>query len=193
MPLLAWLLLVAAAVLLVWVALTFNAFIRLRNRVREAFSGVDVQLRRRHDLVPNLVKVVQAYASHERTTLEEVTEARGAAAGARAVAERELSENGLSRSLDRLIALVEAYPDLKADGNFLKLHGDLVEIEEHIQYARRYYNGAVRDFNNRIQNGSDPSLTAGRTVFVQTWFRDPGDSFGFADGLSNALKFTILP
>ena len=170
MPPLAWLLLVAATVLLVWVAVTFNAFIRLRNRVREAFSGIDVQLKRRHNLVPNLVKVVQAYAGHERTTLEEVTEARGAAAGARAVSERERSENGLSRSLDRLIALVEAYPDLKADGNFLKLHGDLVEIEEHIQYARRYYNGAVRDFNNRVQQFPANLLAPVFAMRAETFF-----------------------
>jgi LemA protein len=130
---------------------TFNAFIRLRNRMREAFSGVDVQLRRRHDLVPNLVKVVQGYARHERRTLEQVVEARGAAADAGSMGDRERSENGLSRSLDRLMLLVEAYPDLQADESFRRLHHDLVEIEEHIQYARRYYNGAVRDFNNRIQ------------------------------------------
>lgn len=148
---LGWILAVAAALLVLWLAFTFNAFVRLRNRVREAFSGIDVQLKRRHNLVPNLVKIVQGYADHERDTLEGVTAARGVAAGASALAERQQSENGLSRALDRLIALVEAYPDLKADGGFLKLHEDLVEIEEQIQYARRYYNGSVRDLNNRVQ------------------------------------------
>jgi LemA protein len=147
----AWTVALVVAAVLVWGAVTFNAFVRLRNRMREAFSGIDVQLRRRHVLVPNLVRVVQAYAGHERQTFEEVARARGAAAGAAAVRDRERSENGLSRSLDRLFALVEAYPELRADENFLRLHRDLVEIEEHIQYARRYYNGAVRDFNNRIQ------------------------------------------
>jgi LemA protein len=147
----AWTVALVVAAVLVWVAVVFNAFVRLRNRMREAFSGIDVQLRRRHDLVPNLVKVVRAYAGHERETFEEVARARGAASGAVAVGERQVSENGLSRSLDRLIALVEAYPDLEADRNFRELHHDLVELEEHIQYARRYYNGAVRDFNNRIQ------------------------------------------
>ncbi len=139
------------ALIVVWVAVTFNSFVRLRNKVREAFSGIDVQLRRRHVLVPNLVQVVQGYAGHERQTLEEVVRARGAAAGASAVADRERSENGLSRSLDRLLVLVEAYPELRADTNFRELHHDLVEIEEHIQYARRYYNGSVRDLNNRIE------------------------------------------
>jgi LemA protein len=148
---LAWISAGIGVALVVWVAVTFNAFVRLRNRMRESFSGIDVQLRRRHDLVPNLVRVVRAYAGHERETLEDVARARGAASGAVAVGERASSENGLSRSLDRLLALVEAYPDLEADRSFRDLHRDLVEIEEHIQYARRYYNGSVRDFNNRIQ------------------------------------------
>ncbi len=146
-----WIIAGVLAAALSWCAVTFNAFVRLRNRQREAFSGVDVQLRRRHDLVPNLVKVVQGYAGHERKTLEDVTRARGAAAGAAGAGSRAREENGLSRSLDRLLAVVEAYPDLEADQSFRKLHHDLVEIEENIQYARRYYNGAVRDFNNRVQ------------------------------------------
>ena len=132
--------------------LTFNSFVRLRNRVNEAFSGIDVQLKRRHSLVPNLVKTVKAYAKHEQDTLEEVVAARGAAQDAEALGDREQSENGLSRSLDKLIALVEQYPDLKADQNFRQLHGDLVKIENDLQYARRYYNGTVRDFNTRVES-----------------------------------------
>ena len=147
----AWILALVGTALLAWGVVTFNAFIRLRNRMREAFSGVDVQLRRRHDLVPNLVKVVQGYAAHERQTLEQVVVARSSAAGAGAIGDRERSELGLSRSLDQLMLLVEAYPDLAADESFDRLHRDLVEIEEQIQYARRYYNGAVRDLNNRVQ------------------------------------------
>ena len=146
-----WLSLIVGALLLVWAAVIFNAFVRLRNRVHEAFSGIDVQLKRRHNLIPNLVRTVEAYARHERTTLEQVVASRGRAAAAQAVPERERSENGLSRSLDRLVALVEAYPELRADQSFRRLHGDLVSIEEQIQYARRYYNGAVRDLNNRVQ------------------------------------------
>jgi LemA protein len=129
----------------------FNSAVRLRNRAREAFSGVDVQLKRRHDLVPNLVRTVRAYARHERDALEEVTRLRGAAESAHAMPERERSERGLGAGLDRLLALVERYPDLKADGNFRSLQADLVEVEDHLQYARRYYNGAVRDFNTRIE------------------------------------------
>lgn len=142
---------VAGAALLVWTALTYNAFVTLGNKVNEAFSGVDVQLKRRHDLVPNLVRVVRAYASHERETLEEVVAARNAATVAESVPERSDRETGLARSLGRLIALVERYPELKADGNFRRLQDDLVEVEDHLQYARRYYNGTVRDHNTRIQ------------------------------------------
>jgi LemA protein len=143
--------LVAGGVILLWAVATFNGLVRQRNKVREAFSGVDVQLKRRHDLVPNLVKVVGAYAKHERDTLEEVVRARTEAEAAAAVPDRERTEEGLSRSLDRLVALVERYPDLKADENFRRLQADLVEIEDHLQYARRYYNGTVRDWNTAIE------------------------------------------
>lgn len=146
-----WVAIGVGAVVVLWIVATFNGIVRLRNKVNEAFSGVDVQLERRHDLVPNLVKTVKAYAKHERETLEEVVEARSAAEKADALGERQQTENGLSRSLDKLIALVERYPELKADGNFRRLHGDLVEIEDDLQYARRYYNGTVRDHNTRIQ------------------------------------------
>jgi len=142
---------VLLGVLLVGAIWLFNSAVRLRNRAREAFSGIDVQLKRRHDLVPNLVRIVGAYARHERETLEEVTRLRGAAEAADAIPERERSERGLGQGLDRLLALVERYPDLKADANFRRLQEDLVEIEDHLQYARRYYNGAVRDYNTRIE------------------------------------------
>jgi len=141
----------AAAVVVVGGVWLFNSAIRLRNRAKEAFSGVDVQLKRRHDLVPNLVRTVGAYAGHERGTLEEVTRLRADAEQAARVPEKERSEDGLRAGLDRLFALVERYPDLKADANFRRLQADLVEIEDHLQYARRYYNGAVRDYNTRIE------------------------------------------
>ncbi|MHC5010957.1 MAG: LemA family protein, partial [Planctomycetota bacterium] len=143
--------LIAGAVILLWLVWTFNGFVRLGNKVKEAFSGVDVQLKRRSDLVPNLVRVVKGYAAHERETLEEVVQARGAADAAEDLTDRARRENGLSRSLDKLFALVERYPELKADKNFRKLHHDLVEIEDHLQYARRYYNGTVRDYNTKTQ------------------------------------------
>jgi LemA protein len=147
---LVWFLLLAVA-LAVGALWLFNSGVRLRNRAREGFSGVDVQLKRRHDLVPNLVRTVGAYAHHEREALEEVTRLRGAAERAGQVPERARSETGLREGLDRLFALVERYPELKADRNFRGLQDELVEVEDHLQYARRYYNGAVRDFNTHIE------------------------------------------
>jgi LemA protein len=144
-------LLAVGAGLLLYVALTFNRLVRLRQKVREGFSGVDVQLKRRQDLVPNLVKVVKGYARHERETLEEVVEARTAARDAQTVGDRARKEEGLGRSLDRLFLLVERYPELRADENFRELHHDLVAIEDDLQYARRYYNATVRDLNTRVQ------------------------------------------
>lgn len=137
--------------LVLYVILAWNGLVRLRMKVKEAFSGVDVQLKRRYDLIPNLVKTVKAYATHESDTLEEVIQARGAAQQSENLEERARAENGLSRSLDKLIALVERYPELKADKNFRKLHDDLVRIEDDLQYARRYYNGTVRDLNVKVQ------------------------------------------
>ena len=145
-------LIVGGAVVLLWAAVTYNALVRHGNKVREAYSGVDVQLKRRHDLVPNLVRVVRGYATHERETLEDVIQARDAAHAAEALPDREAREAGLGRSLTKLFALVERYPELKADKNFRKLHGDLVQIEDDLQYARRYYNGTVRDLNNRVES-----------------------------------------
>ena len=143
---------VAGGLVFLWGVWTWNALVRGGNKVREAFSGVDVQLKRRHDLVPNLVRTVKAYATHEREALEAVVEARDAARGADDTAERAARETTLAASMGKLLALVEAYPELKADANFRKLHHDLVEIEDALQYARRYYNGAVRDYNNRVES-----------------------------------------
>lgn len=165
----------AGVLLLLYAVLVFNRLVRLRQRVNEAFSGVDVQLRRRSDLVPNLVKVVQTYARHERETLEEVVEARRAADRAEAVEDRAREEEGLTRSLDRLIALVERYPDLKADENFRRLHADLVRIEDDLQYARRYYNGTVRESNTRVQQFPS-NLVAGLFGFGQRPFFEIEDA-----------------
>ncbi len=144
-------LLAGGGLLLLWFVWTWNAFVRHGNKVREAYSGIDVQLKRRHDLVPNLVRTVKAYATHEQETLESVVEARNAAADAEQIPDREARERGLQASLGKLFALVEAYPELKADKNFRALHGDLVEIEDALQYARRYYNGTVRDWNILVE------------------------------------------
>ena len=145
---------VLAAVLL-YIVIVFNRLIRQRNVVREAWSGIDVQLRRRTDLVPALVETVKGYATHERTLLEEVTARRARSLDAQAagnVGDNAQATQQLGSSIGRLIAVAEAYPQLKANENFLKLQEQLAEIEEQLQYARRYYNGAVRNLNISIQS-----------------------------------------
>ena len=134
---------------LVWAAWTFNRLVRLRNQVNEAWAGIDVQLQRRYDLVPNLVATVTGYSKHESRALERVTRLRGQPDMERE--QRAGEESGLSRSIGRLFALAEAYPDLKASEGFRQLHESLVEIEEHLQFARRYFNGSVRDNNNLVE------------------------------------------
>jgi LemA protein len=143
--------LILAGGLGVWVAAAFNRLVRGRNLVREGFSGIDVQLKRRQDLVPNLVETVRGYADFERTVLEEVTAARSRSEQAEDAGRMQNEENRLTDGLKRLFALAEAYPELRADRNFAQLQEQLTEIEDQIQYARRYYNGAVRDFNTRVE------------------------------------------
>ncbi|HWP24937.1 MAG TPA: LemA family protein [Xanthobacteraceae bacterium] len=125
----------------------YNRLARLRNLVREGWSGIDVQLRRRTDLIPNLIDTVKGYAAHERALFEQVTRARARSIDAHNVPSQEAAERALRGSLTRLMALAEAYPELKADKNFLDLQRQLAEIEDQLQMARRYYNGAVRDLN----------------------------------------------
>lgn len=131
--------------------LLYNGLIRLKNKVEEAWSDIDVQLKRRYDLIPNLVSTVKGYAKHEKGVFEEVTKARTAAMGAQTVAEHDKAENMLSGALKSLFAVAENYPDLKADQNFLDLQQQLAALEEEIQKSRRYYNGNVREFNTKIQ------------------------------------------
>ena len=140
----------------------FNDLVGARNQVRAAWSDIDVQLTRRHDLVPQLVAAVQGYAGYERATLTAVTELRTRAIAAISLAERAQLEGELAQQIDRILALQEQYPDLKASGNFLALQRDLVEIENHLQHARRFYNGAVRDLNNLIE--TFPSLIVARAA-----------------------------
>ena len=139
----------SAAVVLVVLAgiVIFNRLIRGRNRVDTAWSDIDVQLQRRHDLVPRLVKAVDQYAKYERATLEAVTELRTEAMHQADVRARGKAEEQLGAGIERLIALAESYPDLKANENFMNLQNELVETENYLQFARRYYNGSVRDYN----------------------------------------------
>jgi LemA protein len=143
------------AVLLIWGVAIYNRLVRLRALVKEGFSGITVQLRRRADLIPNLVATVQGYATHERETLSQVIEHRGDAVAAKGVAATAQADNAFSAMLGRLMAVAEAYPDLKADDNFRQLQGELSEIEETLQSARRYYNATVRDLNTRVQSFPD--------------------------------------
>ena len=145
--------LVAVLVLLaVWGVAIYNRLVRLRALVKEGFSGITVQLRRRADLVPNLVSTVEGYAAHEKGVLAEVTAHRADATSASGVAATAQADNAFTGMLGRLIAVAEAYPDLKADENFRQLQGELSEIEEELQGARRYYNATVRDLNTSIQS-----------------------------------------
>jgi LemA protein len=133
----------------IWVVVLFNGLIRLRNTSNNAWSDVDVQLKKRHDLVPNLVETVRGYARHEKETLERVVRARNQAVAAASTAAKSTAEDALTRSIQGLFALAEAYPDLKANESFLGLQRDLSRIEDDIANARRYYNAVVRDFNTR--------------------------------------------
>jgi LemA protein len=134
-----------------WIVAVYNGLIRLRNRTDEAWSDIDVQLKRRYDLIPNLVETVKGYARHEREVFEKVTEARTRAMAAKTVKEQGESENMLAGALKTLFAVAENYPELKANENFLELQRELSDTENKIQAARRFYNGNVRDFNIKIQ------------------------------------------
>ena len=149
-----------AAALLLWGVWVYNRLVRDRNRVRSAWSDIDVQLTRRHDLVPRLVEAVKAYAEYERATLSAVTELRTRAEAAERLPDKARLEDEMEAGLHRLIALAESYPTLKADGNFLQLQRDLVDTEDQLQYARRYYNGAVRAYNTRIETFPDLAVAA---------------------------------
>jgi LemA protein len=147
----ALILLVVVVVVIMAIIFIYNGLIRLKNRVDEAWSDIDVQLKRRHDLIPNLVSTVKGYAAHEKEVFEKVTEARSRAMGAGTAQDKAEAENMLSNTLKSLFAVAEAYPDLKANQNFLELQRELTDTEDKIQASRRFYNGNVRDFNTKIE------------------------------------------
>ena len=159
------------AVLVVVVIGLYNGLVSSRDRVDEAWSDIEVQLKRRYDLIPNLVETVKGYAAHESGVFEKVTQARAAAMGAGSMAEKLKDENMLSGALKSLFAVAEAYPDLKANQNFLKLQGDVTDTEDKIQAARRFYNGVVRDFNTKIQQFPG-NIFAGMFGFTKREFFD---------------------
>lgn len=142
---------VAGLFIVFWIIGTYNRFVTLRNRTKEAWSDIDVQLKRRYDLIPNLVETVKGYAAHEKEVFEKVTEARTRAMGAQSIKERAEAENFLSSTLKSLFAVSENYPDLKASTNFLELQRELRDTEDKVQAARRFYNSNVRDFNTLLE------------------------------------------
>ncbi len=156
------LLVLVVAGIAVWAVLIFNRLVNCRNRTRAGWSDIDVQLQRRHDLVPRLVEAVRAYADYERATMTALTELRRQSEQTDRPAAKARLEDELARGIDRLLAVAEDYPDLKANRNFLDLQEQLVDTEDKLQYARRFYNGAVRELNTRIQ--SFPDLVVARTL-----------------------------
>jgi len=149
---LVWAIVVASAAVIFWLVFIYNKLITLKNRTDEAWSDIDVQLKRRYDLIPNLVETVKGYASHEQSTFQKVIEARNSAMAQQGHdAGKARAENALSETLKSIFALAESYPDLKANQNFLKLQDELSDTENKIQASRRFYNGNVRDFNIQIE------------------------------------------
>lgn len=151
-----WIIVIVLAAFLLWIMAMYNSLIRSRNHVDEALSDIDVQLKRRYDLIPNLLETVKGYMTHERETLVKLTEARTSAMKAHddpsaTMAQKEAAENQLSGVLKSLFAVTENYPDLKASQNFLQLQDEISDTENKIQASRRFYNGNVRDFNTKIQ------------------------------------------
>lgn len=144
-------LLIVLAVIILWIILTYNRLITLRNRAKEAWADIDVQLKRRYNLIPNLVETVKGYAAHEKEVFQKVTEARSRAMGAQTVKEKGEAENFLSNTLKSLFAVAENYPQLRAAENFLELQRELRDTEDKIQAARRFYNGNARDLNIKIE------------------------------------------
>jgi LemA protein len=164
-----WFIIAILAVIIIWLGLTYNGFVSLRNRAKEAWSDIDVQLKRRYDLIPNLVETVKGYAAHESGVFEKVTEARTRAMGAGTLKDKAQAEDALSNTLKSLFAVSENYPQLRASENFQKLQDELTDTEDKIQAARRFYNGNVRDLNIKIE--SFPSnLVASIFSFVKMEF-----------------------
>jgi LemA protein len=170
-----WIVLGVIGIVILWFIAVFNGIISLKNRTKEAWSDIDVQLKRRHDLIPNLVETVKGYAKHERELFEKVTEARASAIKAKGAKEVSEKENVLTDALKSVFAVAENYPQLRASENFQKLQDELTDTENKIEAARRFYNGNVRDFNIKIQvfpNSLVASMTGSK----------PFELFGMAEG-----------
>jgi len=172
------------ALIILWLVLTYNGLIRRRYRVKEAWSDIDVQLKRRYDLIPNLVETVKGYMTHEQTVFEKVTEARTRAMGAKSKDEKLGAENALSNTLKTLFAVSENYPELKANANFLDLQRELADTENKIQAARRFYNGNVMDYNTKIET-FPTNLIVGALGFKKEEF------FGLEESQKEPIKVSF--
>ena len=174
----ALIIIVAIVVLVVlYAVVTFNSLIRLRNRAEEGFSDIDVQLKRRHDLIPNLVETVKGYAAHEKQVFENVTSARSAAISAQGPQAQGQAENALSGAMRQLFAVAENYPDLKASQNFLELQNEVTDTEDKIQAARRFYNMTARDLNIKIESFPSSVIANMRQITKRDFFEleDPAE------------------
>src|SRR5215467_2925568 len=170
-----WVILGLIVVLVLWIIMIYNGLVAMRQRVNQAFADIDVQLKQRHDLIPNLVETVKGYAAHERGTLDDVIKARNSAMSAQGPAQVSAAESQLSGALGRLIALSEAYPDLKANANFQQLAAELSDLENKIAASRRFFNNAVQEYNTGIQQ-MPAALFAGTFGFTRKEFFDLGSS-----------------
>lgn len=180
---LVWIIAAVAAIVIFWTLLTFNGLVRRKNLVAEAWSGIETQLKRRADLIPNLIETVKGYAAHERGTMDQLTRLRAqsqASTGTADMAARAQTEQQITAAIGKIMAVAEAYPDLKASANFQQLQSELADIEDQIQLARRYYNASVRDFNVMIQQAPS-NIIAG-------WFAfKPADFFQIEDAADRAV------
>ena len=170
-----WVILGVVVVIVIWVISVYNGLVAMRQRTNQAFADIDVQLKQRHDLIPNLVETVKGYAAHERGTLEAVVQARNAAIAAPGVDQKVAAENALSGALRQLFALSESYPDLKANQNFQQLQSDLSDIENKLAASRRFFNNAVQEYNTGIQQ-FPAALFAATFGFQPRTFFDLGET-----------------
>ena len=182
-----WVILGVVVVIVIWVISVYNGLVAMRQRTNQAFADIDVQLKQRHDLIPNLVETVKGYAAHERGTLEAVVQARNAAIAAPGVDQKVAAENALSGALRQLFALSESYPALKANQNFQQLQSDLSDIENKLAASRRFFNNAVQEYNSGIQR-FPAALFASSFGFAPKDFFDLGDQRATV-GEAPAVKF----
>jgi LemA protein len=182
-----WIVIGLIVAIVLYVVFVYNGLVALRQRVNQSFADVDVQLKQRHDLVPNLVETVKGYAAHERGTLEAVVQARNAAIAAKGTEQIAAAENMLTGALRQLFALAEAYPDLKANQNFQQLQTELADIENKIAAARRFFNNAVQEYNTGIEQ-LPAALFAGALGFHHREFFDLGETRGQLEQAPN-VKF----